>query len=116
MRAEDRTALIRLLPSGSGCTSGAVHRGGMGGGKRAATATMVGAAGGRFLLDAALAARRAVAQHESLIASLSKVGRYGLSAVSVAVALGIALLLEHSGIRRLEFPVFLFEIALVVWY
>jgi PAS domain S-box-containing protein len=88
----------------------------MGGGNRAAIATMVYAAVRRFLLDAALAARRTIARHESLIASLSKVGRYGLSVASVAVALGIALLLEHYDIRRLEFPVFLFEIALVVWY
>jgi PAS domain S-box-containing protein len=87
----------------------------MGGGNRAATATMVRAVR-RFRTDAARAASHTVAPHGSLIVPLSKVGRYGLSVVSVAVALGIALLLEHYGIRRLEFSVFLFAIALVVWY
>jgi PAS domain S-box-containing protein len=88
----------------------------MGGGNRAAKATMVGAAVRRFLSDAAPAAGHTIAQHESRIASLSKVGRYGLSVVSIVGALGIALLFERYDIRRLEFPVFLFEIALVVWY
>ena len=86
------------------------------GGSRAATGTMVRGAVRRFLLDAALTTRRAILRHESPIASLSTVGRYGLSAVSVAVALGFALLLENYGIRHLEFPVFLFEIALVAWF
>jgi PAS domain S-box-containing protein len=88
----------------------------MGGGNRAAMATMVRTAARRFLIDAAPAARHAIAQHEALIVSLSKGARYGVAVVSVVGALGIALLFERSSIRRLEFPVFLFEIALVVWY
>jgi PAS domain S-box-containing protein len=41
---------------------------------------------------------------------------YGTAVASVAVALGAALLLERSGVPRMELPIFLFEIALVVWY
>jgi len=42
--------------------------------------------------------------------------RYGLAVSSVAVALGIALFLSKSGIKDVEFPVFLIAIALTVWY
>src|SRR5712664_1277091 len=41
---------------------------------------------------------------------------YGTAVASVAVALGAALLLERSGVPRMELPIFLFEIAVVVWY
>jgi PAS domain S-box-containing protein len=42
--------------------------------------------------------------------------RYGLAVLSVAVALGVALLLERFHFRGVEFPLFLFAIALSVWY
>jgi K+-sensing histidine kinase KdpD len=42
--------------------------------------------------------------------------RYGLAGVSVAIALGTALLLERYHFRGVEFPLFLFAIALAVWY
>jgi PAS domain S-box-containing protein len=52
--------------------------------------------------------------------SLAKVGaaiqRYGVAVLSVAIALGVALLLERFHFRGVEFPLFLFAIALSVWY
>jgi PAS domain S-box-containing protein len=42
--------------------------------------------------------------------------RYGLAVGSVALALGLALLLEHSNFRGVEFPLFLLAIAVSVWY
>jgi PAS domain S-box-containing protein len=52
--------------------------------------------------------------------SLQKVAgaiqRYGLAVLSVATALGVALLLERFHFRGIEFPLFLFAIALSVWY
>jgi PAS domain S-box-containing protein len=42
--------------------------------------------------------------------------RYGLAVGSVALALGLALLLQHSNFRGVEFPLFLFAIAVSVWY
>ncbi len=42
--------------------------------------------------------------------------RYGLAIVSVALALGVALLLERYNFRGVEFPLFLFAIAVSVWY
>ena len=42
--------------------------------------------------------------------------RYGLAVLSVAIALGVALLLERYHFRGVEFPLFLFAIALTVWY
>jgi light-regulated signal transduction histidine kinase (bacteriophytochrome) len=44
------------------------------------------------------------------------VQRYGLAVVSVAVALGTALLLNRYDIREVEFPLFLFPIAVSAWY
>jgi PAS domain S-box-containing protein len=44
------------------------------------------------------------------------VQRYGLAVVSVATALGAALLLGRYHFREVEFPLFLFAIALTVWY
>ena len=44
------------------------------------------------------------------------VQRYGLAVSSVALALGIALLLSSHGVQNVEFPVFLIAIALTVWY
>ncbi|HWC15998.1 MAG TPA: DUF4118 domain-containing protein, partial [Terriglobales bacterium] len=44
------------------------------------------------------------------------VWRYGLAVSSVAIALGISLLLAAYKIEGVEFPVFLIAIALTVWY
>jgi signal transduction histidine kinase len=46
----------------------------------------------------------------------SPVQRYGLAVVSVAVALGAALLLNRYHVRDVEFPLFLFAIAVSAWY
>jgi PAS domain S-box-containing protein len=42
--------------------------------------------------------------------------RYGLAAASSAIALGLALLAQHYGFRNVEFPLFLFVIALTAWF
>ena len=42
--------------------------------------------------------------------------RYGLAVGSVALALGMALLLQRFNFRGVEFPLFLFAIAISVWY
>src|SRR5882724_10590530 len=47
---------------------------------------------------------------------ISVVLRYGLAVVSVAVALGLALLAQVYAIPNLEFPLFLTAIAVTVWY
>lgn len=41
---------------------------------------------------------------------------YALALLSVAVALGVALLLERYNFRGVEFPLLLFAVALTVWY
>ena len=46
----------------------------------------------------------------------SPVLRYGLGTTSVAIALGLALLEQGYGFRNLEMPLFLFAIAITVWY
>jgi PAS domain S-box-containing protein len=46
----------------------------------------------------------------------SPVLRYGLAVASFAFALGLALLAERSGFRDVEVPLFLFAIAVSVWY
>jgi PAS domain S-box-containing protein len=48
--------------------------------------------------------------------SPSLVLRYGLAATSFAIALGLALLAERYGFRDVEVPLFLFAIAVTVWY
>src|ERR1700688_3975772 len=52
----------------------------------------------------------------SLNANLSATKRFGLAVVSVALALGLPLPLERYDFRGVEFPLFLFVIALTVWY
>ena len=42
--------------------------------------------------------------------------RYGLAALSVSLALGAALLLERFHFRNVADPLFLFAIAIAVWY
>ena len=44
------------------------------------------------------------------------VQRYGLAGLSVAIALGTALLLAHYHFRNVSDPLFLFAIAISVWY
>jgi PAS domain S-box-containing protein len=46
----------------------------------------------------------------------SVVLRYGLAVVSVAIALGLALLAQFQTIHKLEFPLFLMAVAMTVWY
>jgi light-regulated signal transduction histidine kinase (bacteriophytochrome) len=46
----------------------------------------------------------------------SPVQRYGLAVVSVGVALSAALLLNRYNVRDVEFPLFLFAIAVSAWY
>jgi PAS domain S-box-containing protein len=46
----------------------------------------------------------------------SPVLRYSLAAASFAVGLGLALQEQHYGFRDLEVPLFLFAIAVTVWY
>src|SRR5262249_58913249 len=46
----------------------------------------------------------------------SVVLRYGLAVVSVAIALGVALLAQLQEVHNLEFPLFLIAIATTVWY
>jgi signal transduction histidine kinase len=41
---------------------------------------------------------------------------YALAVVSVALALGVALLMERYNFRGVEFPLLLFAVALTVWY
>ncbi len=54
-------------------------------------------------------------QKPSLLKDLPAIQGYGLAVVSVAIALGIGLLMQHYGLRGVEFPLFLFAIALAVW-
>jgi PAS domain S-box-containing protein len=46
----------------------------------------------------------------------SPVLRYGLAAASFAITLGLALLAQFWGFRNMEVPLFLFAIAVTVWY
>ena len=46
----------------------------------------------------------------------SPVLRYGLAVASFAIALGLALLTQRYGFRNIEVPLFLFAIAVSVWY
>jgi PAS domain S-box-containing protein len=58
-----------------------------------------------------------MAQHTpSISRDLPAIPRYGLAVTSVAIALGTALLLERNQFHGVEFPLFLFSIAITVWY
>src|ERR1700737_3766606 len=46
----------------------------------------------------------------------SPILRYGLSAVSVAIGLGLALMLQHYEFRDVELPVLTLSVALTTWY
>jgi len=52
----------------------------------------------------------------SLVRIPATLRRYALATLSVASALGVALLLGLYHFRGVEFPLFLFAIALTVWY
>jgi K+-sensing histidine kinase KdpD len=52
----------------------------------------------------------------ALLQRPSPVHRYGLAVVVVAVALGAALLVNRYHFRDIEFPLFLFAIAVSAWY
>jgi PAS domain S-box-containing protein len=47
---------------------------------------------------------------------LSRIQRYGLTVLSVSVALSGALLLERFHFREVEVPLFLFAVAVAAWY
>jgi len=84
---------------------------------KAGVATTVGAAIRRFVGGGALAPQAAPPQPlPPLKAARIAIERYGVAFAAVAVALGASLLLHRYRIERLEFPIFLFEITLVVWY
>jgi PAS domain S-box-containing protein len=55
-------------------------------------------------------------QKPTIPKDLPPILRYSLAVVSVALMVGLALLLEHFGFRGVEFPLFLFAIAVSVWY
>jgi PAS domain S-box-containing protein len=55
-------------------------------------------------------------QKPSLLKDLLPIQRYGLAVVSVTIALCMALLLQRYSFRGVEFPLFLFAIALTVWF
>jgi PAS domain S-box-containing protein len=55
-------------------------------------------------------------QKHTILKGLLPLLRYGLAAGSVALATGMALLLQRSNFRGVEFPLFLFAIAVSVWY
>jgi len=46
----------------------------------------------------------------------SGVLRYGLAAVSVGVALSVAIFAQSQGVQKVEFPLLLIAIAITVWY
>src|SRR5580658_1230477 len=46
----------------------------------------------------------------------SPVLRYGLAVTSFAIVLGLALLAQRYGFHNVEVPLFLFAIAVTVWY
>jgi len=55
-------------------------------------------------------------QRPSLLKELPPIQRYGLAVVSVTISLGMALLLQRHSLRGVEFPLFLFALALTVWF
>src|SRR5580698_9068087 len=55
-------------------------------------------------------------QKHTILKGLLPLLRYSLAVVSVALMVGLALLLERSNFRGVEFPLFLIAIAVSVWY
>jgi PAS domain S-box-containing protein len=59
----------------------------------------------------------AVTRAKPLLSSIpSVVQRYGLAIFSVAIALGIALFLDHLQFKSVEFPMFLLAITVTAWF
>jgi PAS domain S-box-containing protein len=66
---------------------------------------------------ASIEARQAMVKWKSQLPKpLSAIQRYGLAVLSVSMALGVALLANRYNFHGVEFPLFLFAIALTVWY
>jgi PAS domain S-box-containing protein len=62
-------------------------------------------------------ARRGLAQWiPQLPKAMSAIQGYSLAGLSVSIALGVALLLQHYNFRGVADPLFLFAIAITVWY
>src|SRR6202167_1687603 len=51
-----------------------------------------------------------------LLKYLPPIQRYSIAVVSVAIALGIALILRRYNLREVEFPLFLFALATTAWF
>jgi PAS domain S-box-containing protein len=51
-----------------------------------------------------------------MLKDLFPIQRYGIAVVSVAIALGIALVLQRYSLRSVEIPLFLFVLALTAWF
>src|SRR3982074_624016 len=66
--------------------------------------------------NASNARRNMVRSNLELQIARSPVLRYGLAVLSVSVALGASLLLERFQFRNVADPLFLFAIAIAVWY
>jgi light-regulated signal transduction histidine kinase (bacteriophytochrome) len=52
----------------------------------------------------------------SLPKDLTRMQRYGFAVASVAIALGMALILRHYRVPEVAFPLFLFALALTAWF
>jgi PAS domain S-box-containing protein len=55
-------------------------------------------------------------QKPLLLKDLSPIQRYGIAVLSVAIALGMALLLQRYNLGSVAFPLFLIAIALAAWF
>jgi PAS domain S-box-containing protein len=66
--------------------------------------------------QASIEPTRALAQREALRAPLSAIQGYALAILSVALALGVSLLLERYKFRNLSDLLFVLVIAIVSWY
>ena len=67
--------------------------------------------------QASIQTNRAMAERKrQLPKPLSTIQRYGLALLSVAVALGGALLLQRFQFRDVEVPLFLFAVAVSAWF
>src|SRR3982074_1570264 len=66
--------------------------------------------------NASNARRNMVRSNLELQIARSPVLRYGLAVFSVSVTLGVSLLLERFQFRNVADPLFLFALAIPVWY
>jgi K+-sensing histidine kinase KdpD len=68
-------------------------------------------------MNQAIETRQAIVRRKpQLPKPLSTIQRYGLALLSVAVALGAALLLQRLQFRDVEVPLFLFAVAVAAWF